>query len=82
MNDTLATHAPYERHVDLVRLIVPGHGVHRQVDAEAVGQLALPLAARHGGVQRPAELVDRERARKDEWAQKLGQLREMRSALG
>ncbi|MCP5538360.1 MAG: valine--tRNA ligase [Akkermansiaceae bacterium] len=30
----------------------------------------------------PAELVDREKARKDEWAQKLGQLQEMRAALG
>jgi len=30
----------------------------------------------------PAELVDREKARKDEWAQKLGQLQEMRSSLG
>ena len=30
----------------------------------------------------PAELVDREKARRDEWAQKLGQLQEMRSSLG
>ncbi len=30
----------------------------------------------------PAELVDREKARKDEWAQKLSQLQEMRSSLG
>ncbi len=30
----------------------------------------------------PAELVDREKARRDEWSQKLGQLQEMRASLG
>ncbi|MGB2185486.1 MAG: valine--tRNA ligase [Akkermansiaceae bacterium] len=30
----------------------------------------------------PAELVEREKQRKDEWAQKLGQLEEMRASLG
>ncbi len=30
----------------------------------------------------PADLVDREKARRDEWTQKLGQLQEMRASLG
>jgi len=30
----------------------------------------------------PTELVDREKERRDEWAQKLEQLEEMRASLG
>ena len=42
----------------LVGFVVAGQRVHDKVDAEAVGHLALPLAAGHRGEHRPADVVD------------------------
>src|SRR5690606_5923121 len=48
-----------EGNVDLVRLVVTGQGIHDQIDAEAVGDLSLPFAARHDSCKGTAHLIDR-----------------------
>src|SRR5262245_51633164 len=52
---------PFEdrRHVYLVRLVVAGQRIHDDVDAEAIGHLALALAARRHWKHGLAQLVGR-----------------------
>ena len=48
----------YRRQMHLIRLVVAGQHVHHEIDAEAVGVLALPFAARDHGKQRALGIVD------------------------
>src|SRR5262245_17021848 len=46
------------RHMHLIGLVVARQRIHHEVDAEAVGHLPLPLAARDGGEHRSLIVVE------------------------